>query len=119
MSDRSTSSTCSSALLLLLFNNLDIVLWNLLHSVDHPFLDIIRHITLYRNLLSTAWYLCNTTPTSKLLAKILGYLLQLVVEIFQSLDTGDVFPLVSLNTLYQDLGRGAFLGFTGLCSSGL
>jgi hypothetical protein len=97
-------------LLLLILNQLNIILRHLLILIHQKLLNILAQISLHRNLLSAARYLRDTRSRRELLAKILGDLLDIQPERLETLHGGDVFALVALDALDQDLRRCELFG---------
>lgn len=104
----------STRLLLLILHLLDVVFRDLLMILRQPIKDIIAHISLHGNLLPARRRLRHATARRELLPKLLGDLLQLQPEQLEPGHLGDVFALVALDALDDDLARGALLGLLAL-----
>lgn len=88
---------------------LDIVLGHILILLQYELLNLIAHISLHDNLLASAWQLRNRRASRKLLPKVLGHLLVVETERLKTRYSSNVFPLVALDTLDIDNGRGDLL----------
>src|SRR5690348_2179763 len=96
-------STTLRLLLLLILNQLHIILGHLLILIHQKLQNILTQIALHCDLLATARYLRHAGPSREFLAKVLGHLLDVEPERLEPLHSGDVFALVALDTLDQDL----------------
>jgi len=105
-------------LLLLILNQLDIILWHLLILVHQELHDVLAQIALYSNLLAAARNLSHARPCGELFAKVLCDLLDVEAKRFEALHGGDVFALVALDALNEDLGRGELFGAASFCGRG-
>lgn len=108
----------STTLLLLILNELNIVLRDLLMIIEQPILHLITHIALHGNLLPTRRSLRHRTSRRKLLAKLLGHLLQIQSKSFQPRNLRDEFPLVPLHALDVHFRGGALFALPRFLSFG-
>jgi hypothetical protein len=97
-------------LLLLILNQLNIILRHLLVLVHQKLLYILAQIALHRDLLAAAGNLGDAAARRKLLAKVLGHLLDVQAKRLEALYGGDVFALVAFYAFDEDLGGGEFFG---------
>lgn len=104
--------------LLLILDQLNVILRNILVLLQKELLNILAQITLHRDLLAATRQLSHARARRKLLAKVLGHLLDIEAKRLEPADGGDVLALVALDALDCDFARGAGLGLTLLCGCG-
>lgn len=113
------ASTCSLGLLLLLVvHKLEVILGYLLVLFEQELLNLVAHVSLDNNLLTTRGGLCDAGTGSKLLAKLLCDFLKLEVECLEARHGCDKLALIALDALDDDGARGALVGLLllgGLC----
>ena len=112
------SNLLRSSLLLLILHQLHIILRNIRIILPQKVKNIITNIPLHRNFLPTRCRLRHRTPSSKLLPKLLGDLLQIQPELLQPTDLGHVLALIALHAFDDDFRGGALLGLAGLAGGG-
>ena len=112
------STSPSIFFLLLILHQLNIILRNDTILLQQKLLDLLTHISLHHDLLSSARHLRYTRSRCKLLTQILSHFLVFESEGFEAADGGDEFPLVALHALDYYLGGGDGGGLFGFCGFG-
>lgn len=110
--------TTPGSLLLILYQ-LDVILGNLLVLLQKELLDLITHVALDHNLLSTTRGLGHAASCRELLAKVLCDFLELETEGLKTRYRRDVFALITLYSLDVDLRRGDYITMLLLLGLGL